>query len=1722
MPQAMAEQNPAYKKYVMDKMNAVEPIPYTKQNPDDPWALHAVKDTADWLTAIPNAFGKYAAGAGAYLKAGVEHPEAVTPVSELGDIMKNKSYQAWERSPEWMKNLTRFGGDPINVIGGPVLKPFGLSREAMKAAEYSKPLKGIAKAASLGLRENPTGILARVTNLLRLEPKSKAIINTVNAIDFAGAGVALTDNTIDMMKWLDPLLEGGKSLVEKGGAFMSKAGQRTSYLLSGAAPEVRGLVSGFNESRTLWGDFARIVGVADEAGVTDFLAKTDLKTLAPEAKKLLDTASKFPRTLAELKGQIQFKLVDTSIANAVKAFGVKETSQIQRIHQVLKGAQSVPFLGWNPMFFMNNWINNMATTMVYGVPAFMSRMVEPTFNRLGIAPIRMYAGVGPAELALSGAAKVGQEVYGAVERGMRVATEPEATGLMAKVKRGLNQFQKTAVFAKASSLAESNASKGATMMGTVRYWMKSWRPGVGFTDMDVGLKAALSTIGVNPNDVLRAVRSSMNKEEMLTRVFSNKNSLDEIFHGLMESKTLNSVDEHFYQSVIAPALQPLKDLDPVAQRKGLLKLANDFLDEHSALYTKVLENDATELAQRMATGGEWAAPYVLGVNDGYINYAFAKRDQLLAMQHATGQPYSSISSEITRHFKEAMGRSLQNNKLLEKYGIKIEGFEDLIKQNEKIRVFTEKEMGKIFKLPEEARTAALQEFNGKVSPLWDGYRTAYASYNDKAWRTVLDHASKNNPSAKTLIDDFMGMRKTWHDKDAEILSEGHKAINVMAFGDKREAALRSLDKVRQDHQALYHAASKSKMQEIAALVPAEIKAAIPTIPKTPEEIAKIGTELARVTGAKDGGISILRKITKKSKIDFSDPDVYAAAERVIADKTARAARVSAKPSTIVADMERDVVENYRKVLTGVTGKTVPELPKNMSPELANQLVNDYIKQIGAIDPDKLIEAHNLAGVDTSNVQAIKDAILGNANAGLLPAAQRDVRQGRGVMNSKEFQKFFTPEGDLRKKYRDVRKVVEDMAAQPEEYPFMQMATGWLADANLVDALEKAGKDYVGLRKLNKVNPNIIPELTPISLRKDASAISSLIQPEEVAPAVAQAATPIAQVVTGAVKPVAQAAAPVVTDLSGAFPDVLDINSNAVSSIQKVLAALADGLQFDIGKPGNFTQLGAAEQKATRDMLTAWLKKVASEQDETKLAATKVGEWYRDQAMLNYDNRYGLNTVLGYFMPYEFWFTSSLRNWGRKFLETPALATQYARMRNDLYKTESDASFPARLKGMIKLEMPFLPDWMGDVFVDPLTTSGLPLENFLYGINNLFYQTTQQSLQSKLDNATKNGGTPEQIAEIRTALKEASGRDMMDYMGVLTSVPLWVQLVSNLVQGKPQPPIIPGAGFLRNVSALVTGKQGVDVSGALRGVANRTLGTNLPLGGEFDTYLTERMVSNMVGDGTITAAIGSKALLEHAGPAWDLAVARSRAESGVGMLLPGRQKIYPTGEENQRKLMVEIGKLYEAGDKTAISNWWKMHEDYVKNQIGKLPGERYSAYLTSALYDLPTLDRKQIATAYPDEMKAFYAGTATTEQLAKLADAIGVELPTLATGEPGGPPMPPAFKEGVPTFRPGKTQLEQVTPEIAKKYADFMTSVPVKFGKNIYDEQTRYYDLKDAGKPVTASKNLKSYWDYLHAFQAANPEISKLGWGKDPAATVALTKAAAPYVSHGRSYSQGWQ
>ena len=548
---------------------------------------------------------------------------------------------------------------------------------------------------------------------------------------------------------------------------------------------------------------------------------------------------------------------------------------------------------------------------------------------------------------------------------------------------------------------------------------------------------------------------------------------------------------------------------------------------------------------------------------------------------------------------------------------------------------------------------------------------------------------------------------------------------------------------------------------------------------------------------------------------------------------------------------------------------------------------------------------------------------------------------------------------------------------------------------------------------------------------------------------------------------------------------------------------------------------AGFDKAETAEIERYLSHVKTQMSDIRYASVRFGEFRRDAALLNYNRRYNYNTYLGMLAPYEFWFTQSLMKWALHSIDRPAMLSTYLRVKKMLLTMGApDQAIPSRVKGNIRVPLPFLPEWMGRaLFVDPMRTL-LPFDTFAYPYEQFLNQQQGEAGQAGrlLDNWVDGGQITR--AEADAALAGQAGQlweaalaqarqnnadqrhDAFDFMSMMTAPHAPLVWAKEILEGSPEDigPFTPLTRMSRGVEGLL----GISKNPVLRGIgavagvpyhieAKVRTWLGLPAFDQWDDYRIDRMLSNMAATGEITTDQALRAMIDRDGEAFEEARQKAEAEFGVGAMgsITGIPiKAYPEGEFLQRSLKDDYERAwkgYEAGNDGALNKFYERHPEYeARLALFKTPEERLKNFLVDNLWskwnDFNKFNRREISDQLGTDFQEWFLDKETRNY-----DSIPLEQMQIWLKMMGGDP-PGSLNSPVP-------RLELTDPDMAYRAQAFYDARREMF-PNYFDLQDTYFKISEKNKEARRkflrdNPELKTYWDWRRDFMHRNPDVVPL-------------------------------
>lgn len=587
--------------------------------------------------------------------------------------------------------------------------------------------------------------------------------------------------------------------------------------------------------------------------------------------------------------------------------------------------------------------------------------------------------------------------------------------------------------------------------------------------------------------------------------------------------------------------------------------------------------------------------------------------------------------------------------------------------------------------------------------------------------------------------------------------------------------------------------------------------------------------------------------------------------------------------------------------------------------------------------------------------------------------------------------------------------------------------------------------------------------------------------------------------------------PAMTDFHATVPrsrmDAIGYDQLNFNRASMALDALEDNARRIASEPPlKFNDLSPQAQDSLRGYISAQEGNLA----DARNASLRFAEFKRDSALLNYSRRTNFDTWASTIFPYEFWVTHSIYNWALHSIDRPAMMSTFFRMKKFLdtgFRPES--GFPSRLKGHIRVNVPFLPKewqkWMGDqLFINPLDAA-IPLSNFTRPAEEYLSQNMRDEgkveyvLEEQLQDGsitreqyldatqTRQGKVWEQAMAL-ARLDDTEGRlNGVDLATMLTAPHAPLMWAYRASQGKTDE-IGPFLPITRTIKG-VTGMLGINAGEGLNPEAKIREFLGLHPFDKWEDYRAERMLVSMIATGEIDAIAGKRAMLSHEGNEWLEAQRRAGIEFGIsalGSTLGLPTKAYPVGEEIVREKSEQYQaawELYEQGNKDALFDWLDENPDYeARLALFKTPEERLNRFLVDEIWDKYNgaldVDKRLIRDALGEEFVNSFLVKETRSTGSIPPEQLSVWLKLL-----GGDPIGTLG---------GKVAPLQFAPREEAQLAQFFYDTRRAQFPNFFELQEGYYALpKDKrGAYLAQNPTLKAYWDWRRDFMQRNPQAVK--------------------------------
>lgn len=603
----------------------------------------------------------------------------------------------------------------------------------------------------------------------------------------------------------------------------------------------------------------------------------------------------------------------------------------------------------------------------------------------------------------------------------------------------------------------------------------------------------------------------------------------------------------------------------------------------------------------------------------------------------------------------------------------------------------------------------------------------------------------------------------------------------------------------------------------------------------------------------------------------------------------------------------------------------------------------------------------------------------------------------------------------------------------------------------------------------------------------------------------------------------------IPDAERLFPDPMPIETGLSEMNYGRTYAVMDSLVDEaVAQSQTKSRLLKDLPATTQKKVQQWAKNVEDEMSSFRAAGVQFAAFRRDSALLNYNRRTNFDNMVGHIAPFAFWTTHSVMNWAVHSLDRPAMLTSYMRAR-EFFETAGlpDQKVPSRLKGHIRVQLPFTPDWMGDTFVNPgrfllpFDAWAAPFEqaqNNKFSIESKTKNTLNDMLEQGLITESEYNEaleTQEGVAWERASELANSGGDnydAMDFVNMTMTPHAPLMWAYNAARGQPNEigPFTPLSRTAKNVATMMGVKDWSNSPYNIEGRIRKEMG--LPAFDKWDDYRVAREISNMAGDGNadiekVKEAMELAALVESGkmeqseatelSELYEEAVYRANQEYAGGLAgtflgaLGIPVKSYPTGEAAQRQLKEQFSKAYDAynaGDVDALTDFFDEHPEYESRlALFKKPEERLQNFMIDNIWarwnDMPKVHQDELKEQLGPNFSDFFVNKETRNYESLTPQQMQMWLKLMGGKQVG---RLDASTEALLELN----QIRFTEPETAWRVDTFYEMRNANF-PDWYKLQNQYYNLPEGAKRsefIKSNPQLKGYWDARRGWMEKNPDL----------------------------------
>jgi len=308
-----------------------------------------------------------------------------------------------------------------------------------------------------------------------------------------------------------------------------------------------------------------------------------------------------------------------------------------------------------------------------------------------------------------------------------------------------------------------------------------------------------------------------------------------------------------------------------------------------------------------------------------------------------------------------------------------------------------------------------------------------------------------------------------------------------------------------------------------------------------------------------------------------------------------------------------------------------------------------------------------------------------------------------------------------------------------------------------------------------------------------------------------------------------------------IPTQYDVAQETLPEVERTVNMIIDSL-------GNYVPKKPLALSATQQKALATFGKIISERMSTARAtAMKISGAARKFTLLDYRDKRGIDALLAYVYPYQYWYSRTYANWFKRIVKNPWLGATYGRYRD--YMEKLHAGMPEWYRYQVNTN-----ELLGIDSENPLyfnLESTLNPLNGLIGVDFDDPQRRESAFGATVDGLGKFGPsvwTPISMAVALDYWIKGNPEAASTFAGRIVPITSAIKGASAMLGVKGNNPLITPAGLELDPLMLMQG-----------GLSN------------YDRRRVGRTLGQMVNDGVITLEQADDAAYQQSGEIWNMAL-----------------------------------------------------------------------------------------------------------------------------------------------------------------------------------------------------------------------------------------------------------